>query len=152
MNSDNGLLLISFCIYWATLLYLISKSKNKKYTLFINGLLNIAYSAYFVYGLLYESDGGASLIWWAYLLCITWLHWLIIVIMIVYLTLKKQPKPSYKMTLKQNFKLIGLKLDKKTFNANGQAAVDCGSLWQRFMGDGIANKIPSKTSENLYAV
>ena len=29
---------------------------------------------------------------------------------------------------------------------------DCGGLWQRFMGEGIANKISGKISDNLYAV
>jgi len=52
----------------------------------------------------------------------------------------------------KDFKLTGLKLDKKTFNANGQAAVDCGSLWQHFMGDAVANKITNKLSTDIYAV
>jgi len=56
------------------------------------------------------------------------------------------------MTTKENFKLTGLKLDKKTFNANGQAAVDCGSLWQQFISEGIADKITDKLSPDIYAV
>lgn len=56
------------------------------------------------------------------------------------------------MSIKENLKLTGLKLDKKTFNANGQAAADCGSLWQQFMGEGIANKITGKLSPDIYAV
>lgn len=56
------------------------------------------------------------------------------------------------MTQKENFKLNGLKLGKKTFNANGQAAVDCGSLWQQFMSEAVADKITNKLSADLYAV
>jgi len=56
------------------------------------------------------------------------------------------------MTQKENFKLVGLKLDKKTFNANGQAAVDCGSLWQKFMSEGVADKVTGKLSTDIYAV
>ena len=48
--------------------------------------------------------------------------------------------------------LIGLKLNTKTTNANGQAATDCGGLWQRFIGEGIADKITNKSSNDIYAV
>ena len=30
------------------------------------------------------------------------------------------------------FKLIGIRLDKKTTNSGGQSAIDCGNLWQKF--------------------
>ncbi|KGO87862.1 transcriptional regulator [Flavobacterium rivuli WB 3.3-2 = DSM 21788] len=56
------------------------------------------------------------------------------------------------MTPKENFKLTGLKLDKKTFNAIGQAAIDCGALWQKFMGEAVADKITDKLSTDIYAV
>jgi len=56
------------------------------------------------------------------------------------------------MTPKEPFKLTGLKLDKKTLNANSQAAVDCGALWQKFMGEAVANKITNKLSADIYAV
>lgn len=56
------------------------------------------------------------------------------------------------MTQKEGFKLTGLKLDKKTFNAGAQAAIDCGSLWQKFMGESVATKINGKISEDIYAV
>jgi len=56
------------------------------------------------------------------------------------------------MTPKEPFKLTGLKFDKKTFNADGQAATDCGSLWQQFMSEGIASKITGMLSPDIYAV
>jgi predicted transcriptional regulator YdeE len=56
------------------------------------------------------------------------------------------------MTTIENFKLTGLKLDKKTSNANGQAAIDCGGLWQEFISEGITSKITDKLSPDIYAV
>ena len=56
------------------------------------------------------------------------------------------------MIQKDNIKLTGLKLDKKTHNANGQAAIDCGFLWQQFTGEGIADKVTGKLSTDIYAV
>ena len=52
----------------------------------------------------------------------------------------------------QSFKLIGLKLNKKTFNSNNQAAIDCGALWQQFISEGIADKIEDKVDNNIYAM
>ena len=59
---------------------------------------------------------------------------------------------QHTMTPKENFKLTGLKLDKKTFNVNGQAAIDCGALWQKFISEGISDKITDKQSPDIYAV
>lgn len=56
------------------------------------------------------------------------------------------------MTPQQNFKLTGLKLNKKTFNANGQAVEDCGNLWQQFISEAVADKITRKLSHDIYAV
>ena len=55
-------------------------------------------------------------------------------------------------TKKGNFRLVGLKLENKTTNENGQAAIDCGNLWQRFESESISNLIPNKKSEAIYAV
>ena len=52
----------------------------------------------------------------------------------------------------QSFKLTGLKLNKKTFNSNNQAVIDCGVLWQQFISEGIADKIEDKVSNDIYAV
>ncbi len=50
------------------------------------------------------------------------------------------------------FKLIGLKLNGKTTNENGQSGVDCGNLWQQFERDNFADRIPGKLSDEVYAV
>lgn len=50
------------------------------------------------------------------------------------------------------FKLIGLALKTKTTNENGQAGIDCGSLWQQFETGNYASLIPGKLSEEIFAV
>lgn len=50
------------------------------------------------------------------------------------------------------FKLIGIALEKKTINENGQAGIDCGSLWQKFEKGDYTNKIPGKLSDEIFAV
>lgn len=52
----------------------------------------------------------------------------------------------------EKFKLIGLKLNGKTKNENGQSGIDCGELWQYFEESKIAEIIPNKISDALYAV
>ena len=53
---------------------------------------------------------------------------------------------------KKNIRLIGLKLEKKTTNENGQASIDCGNLWQRFENERILEAIPNKLNNNIFAV
>lgn len=53
---------------------------------------------------------------------------------------------------KETFRLMGLALEHKTTNENGQSNKDCGSLWQKFEKDKIFNKIPGKISDEIYAV
>ncbi|MDV3970655.1 GyrI-like domain-containing protein [Elizabethkingia anophelis] len=52
----------------------------------------------------------------------------------------------------KSFKLIGLKLQGKTKNENGQSGKDCGELWQKFETEKIAEQIPNKLSDAVYAV
>jgi len=52
----------------------------------------------------------------------------------------------------ESFKLIGLKLNRKTKNENGQSGKDCGELWQKFEENRIAELIPNKISNAVYAV
>jgi predicted transcriptional regulator YdeE len=48
--------------------------------------------------------------------------------------------------------LVGLSLDKKTSNENGQSTVDCGSLWQKFINDNWFSRVPNKISQQIFAV
>lgn len=52
----------------------------------------------------------------------------------------------------EGFKLIGLKLPGKTTNEKGQSGIDCGNLWQKFEKGDLANKIPGKLEDAIYAV
>ena len=52
----------------------------------------------------------------------------------------------------ERFKLIGLKLEHKTTNENGQSNVDCGNLWQKFESEKIFEQIPNKKNNSVYAV
>ena len=50
----------------------------------------------------------------------------------------------------QSFHIIGISV--RTTNENGQSATDIGALWQRFMGEGIMARIPSKTDNAIICV
>jgi predicted transcriptional regulator YdeE len=52
----------------------------------------------------------------------------------------------------EEFKLIGLPLETKTTNDNGQSAIDCGNLWQKFITGDYAEKIPGKSGKEIFAV
>jgi predicted transcriptional regulator YdeE len=54
-------------------------------------------------------------------------------------------------TDKSEFKLTGLKLDKKTTNEGGQSGIDCGNLWQKFEKENYVERIPEKLSDEIYA-
>ena len=51
-----------------------------------------------------------------------------------------------------DFKLIGLRLDKKTTNSGGQSNIDCGNLWQKFEKEDFAGRISNKIGDEIYAV
>lgn len=55
-------------------------------------------------------------------------------------------------TAKEEFQLIGLSLDKKTWNEAGQSGIDCGNLWQKFEAGGFAERVPNPVSNAIYAV
>ena len=52
----------------------------------------------------------------------------------------------------EEINLVGLSLGKKTTNENGQSAIDCGSLWQKFQEGHYIEKIPGKSDDNVLAV
>jgi predicted transcriptional regulator YdeE len=53
---------------------------------------------------------------------------------------------------KSAFKLIGLRLPKKTTNKTGQSSIDCGNLWQEFERGKLTEHIPNKSESKIYAV
>jgi len=57
-----------------------------------------------------------------------------------------------KKTTISGFKLIGLKLDRKTTNEGGQSGIDCGNLWQKFETEHLVEIIPNKLGDEIYAV
>lgn len=93
MNNDELVLLLSFLLYWAILICLVIKSKNKKQVLIINLTIHVIYSGYFLYGLFYRSHGnGASLRWWFYILLTLWVHWIINLGELIYLLIKTKKR------------------------------------------------------------
>jgi len=51
---------------------------------------------------------------------------------------------------KDGFKVIGIKV--RTSNKDGQAAKDIGQLWQRFMSEGVGDKIPNKIDASILSI
>ena len=54
-----------------------------------------------------------------------------------------------KVTVKV-FKVIGISV--RTTNENGQSAKDIGELWNKFMSEGIIDKIPNKVDNTIYSI
>lgn len=50
----------------------------------------------------------------------------------------------------QKFYVVGIST--RVINTNGQSAKDIETLWQKFWGEEIQQKIPNKTSDDIYAV
>jgi len=50
------------------------------------------------------------------------------------------------------FTLVGITLEKKTTNKNGQSAIDCGMLWQKFETGKYVERISDKSGEEIFAV
>jgi hypothetical protein len=72
MNEDNIILLAAYLLHWSTLSVLGIKSKNRKQTIFVNAAIQIIYSVYFFYGLIYKSRYGSGLVWWSFLIGYNW--------------------------------------------------------------------------------
>lgn len=54
-----------------------------------------------------------------------------------------------KVTL-ESFKVIGISV--RTTNQNGQAGKDIPALWDKFMSEGILEKIPNKVDPTIYSI
>lgn len=52
----------------------------------------------------------------------------------------------------EEINLAGISLKTKTTNANGQANIDCGKLWQEFKEQNYIDKIPGKLTNEILAV
>jgi predicted transcriptional regulator YdeE len=50
----------------------------------------------------------------------------------------------------QKFSVIGISV--RTTNENGQAGQDISALWNTFMTEGIAEKIPNKMDSSIYCI
>jgi predicted transcriptional regulator YdeE len=50
----------------------------------------------------------------------------------------------------KSFNIVGIAV--RTTNANGQSGTDIPALWDKFISDGIADKIPNKTDNTVYSV
>ncbi len=48
------------------------------------------------------------------------------------------------------FNIIGISV--RTTNKDGQAAKDIGELWQKFMSEGVLDKIPNKVDNTIYSL
>lgn len=55
-------------------------------------------------------------------------------------------------TTRNGFHLAGLKFKGRTTNANGQSAIDCGSLWQEFEKGNYIARIDQRSDDTVYAV
>lgn len=52
----------------------------------------------------------------------------------------------------QEFSLVGISLPHKTTNENGQSSIDGGNLWQKFEKESYIDRIPNRSSDDIYAV
>lgn len=55
-----------------------------------------------------------------------------------------------KQTTIKSFKVIGVSV--RTTNENGQSANDIQALWDKFMSEGVANKIPNKIDGEILSI
>ncbi len=55
-----------------------------------------------------------------------------------------------KQTKLEAFTVIGIST--RTTNENMQSAADIGMLWNRFMSEGLLQKIPNKTDDAIYSI
>jgi|GEM_PF-1015611 len=88
MNQDETILLFSFLVYWMFLIVLVFNAKNKRKIFIINFIVHLFYSAYFLYGLYYRSQGGTSLAWLFFLLLLLWTHSLVNFAQLIYFLIK----------------------------------------------------------------
>ncbi len=91
-NSDQFILLLSFLGYWVVLAVFIFSSEKKVKVGLLNLLVHLAYSSFFLHGLVFRSQGGSALAWFLYLLFFLWIHTAINFTQIVYGWMKSRKK------------------------------------------------------------
>ena len=91
-NSDQYILLLSFLGYWVVLAVFIFSIKKKVKVGLLNLLIHLAYSSFFMHGLVFKSQGGSALAWFLYLLFFLWIHTAINFTQIVYGWMKSRKK------------------------------------------------------------
>ncbi len=91
-NSDQFILLLSFLGYWVVLAIFIFSSEKKVKVGLLNLLVHLAYSSFFLHGLVFRSQGGSALAWFLYLLFFLWIHTAINFTQIVYGWMKSRKK------------------------------------------------------------
>lgn len=87
MDSDMGLIVLAFLFYWFTLVLL--RNKVSRYAFWFNFVINIIYSLYFLYGMFYKGQGGASLGWFLSLVFILTIHSVINLLLLLYLSYQR---------------------------------------------------------------
>jgi hypothetical protein len=75
MNQADNLLFYGSSVI-VLLLNLFLLKSNKTYGM-VSLIIQSIYTAYFNYGLQYDSEGGVALVWWFYLIMINCLHFII---------------------------------------------------------------------------
>ena len=76
MSEDAWYLLACYLIYGLTLAALVYRSKERRRTLLLNGIILVAYSLPLLYGLNFRGSDGTSLVWLVYLMFAIAAHWL----------------------------------------------------------------------------
>lgn len=66
-----------------------------------------------------------------------------------YSFVEKLTKSMNNVTI-ESFNVVGLSI--RTSNDRGQSAKDIPALWEKFMSEGIASKIPNRSDGNIYCV
>lgn len=92
MREDEKIILIAYFFNWITLIPVLALSTNPRKVLAIHLGIQVFYSAYFWYQLLYNSSGGTALIWWVFLLFTLGIHLVSYLIQIVILLLQRRKR------------------------------------------------------------
>lgn len=91
MSEDDSTILFCLVLSWFFLLLLISRAESKLKVGLIHVSIQVVYSLYFLYNLQYNSEGGGSLVHWAFWIFTIGIQLLVILIHLI-ITLFKPNK------------------------------------------------------------